>query len=194
MAIMDQAGGLIEDGISTDHHIVGPGHRIQPQEWSIPVISIDLQYGSITTRGASRPISGSRSISLSVASRGASAPPRFHRRGPRSYRRRRHSTGDHDRILGRLHLRLRPRDHHLLLVDVKGHRTSSNQVLPRMVRDDPLWQNDVFHLIISQIQRHWNVYHQVPFVHLLRQSGGLLPLSCLGEIQEPQPHPRHHQE
>ena len=71
MAIMDQAGGLLEDGTSTDLHIVGPGHRIQPQECSIPVISIDLQHGSIIARGAYRTTSGSRhraEIKLSIRS------------------------------------------------------------------------------------------------------------------------------
>ena len=118
----------------------------------------------------------------------------LHRRGPRSHRRRRHSTGDNDRTLGRLRLRLRPRDHHLLLVDVTGHRGSSSQVLTRVVRNDHLWQNGILHLTVPQDRHRWNVHHQVTPMHVLRQLGSPLPLSCLGNIHEPQSHPEHRQE
>ena len=91
--------------------------------------------------------------------------------GPQSNNRARHqhpSFWTHTTPLDRRHLRLHPRHHRLLLVDVARHRSGSSQTGTRLVRNYTIWQDGVLYATLPQDRYHRDVHRPVPSMHVRR--------------------------
>ena len=122
------------------------------------------------------------------------AQGRIHCRRPRSHNGQLQYTTTSRRPLGRVPLRLCPRDSHLLLVDASGRRSSGSSVLRCLVRNHLLWQVGVLHAPLSQNRHNWDVYYTVAPMHMFRQLGGPLSIPCFGHVHPTQSSPGRRQE